>query len=211
MDPDSATPAVIRACPCCGLVQQLPVAQAGSSPRCLRCDSRFHSRFAALRSNSRTAAVATAALILYPLAISLPMLEIEKFGHQNRSSIVEGIISLLSQGHLLIGIVVLLCSIIFPLGKLLALLTLSMGGIGLGRHHQALAYRVVEWTGRWGMLDVLLVSILIAAVKLGDLVEVRAGPAAFAFTICVVLSLIATACFDPHQMWNESFDSETTA
>jgi uncharacterized paraquat-inducible protein A len=72
----------------------------------------------------------------------------------------------------------------------------------LGRKHRAWTYHLVEWTGRWGMLDVLLVAILVAALKVGDLVEVHAGPAALAFTCCVVLSLLAAACFDPHSLWD---------
>ena len=62
-------------------------------------------------------------------------------------------------------------------------------------------YRVVEFTGRWGMLDVLLVTLLIAVVKLGDVVQVAPGPAALAFTAVVVLSLLAAATFDPHALW----------
>ena len=62
-------------------------------------------------------------------------------------------------------------------------------------------YRLVEWTGRWGMLDVLLVTMLVAVLKLRDLVEVTPGPAAIAFTAMVVLSLLASAAFDPHRLW----------
>ena len=67
--------------------------------------------------------------------------------------------------------------------------------------HRALTYRLVEWTGRWGMLDVLLVAILLAVLKLGDMVEVSVGPGLLAFTSCVGLSLIAAASFDPHSLW----------
>ncbi|MCZ6837469.1 MAG: paraquat-inducible protein A [Planctomycetota bacterium] len=162
-----------------------------------------------LRSNSRTAAVALAALILYPLAVTLPMLEIEQFGHYRTASIVQGVIELLSRGQLIVGLVVLLCSIVLPLGKLAALLTLSLGGFGLGHRHQAMTFRIVEFTGRWGMLDVLLVAILVAILKLGDMVDVQAGPAALAFTMCVVLSLCATALFDPHGLWPSSENRET--
>ncbi len=71
----------------------------------------------------------------------------------------------------------------------------------LRREHRAITYRIVEFTGRWGMLDVLLVAVLIAALKIGDIVEVTAGPAALTFTLCVVLSLLSTAAFDPHGLW----------
>ncbi len=109
--------------------------------------------------------------------------------------------TLLSRGHIIVGLVVLLCSMVFPVLKLAALVVLSTGGSALRRHHRALTYRMVEWAGRWGMLDVLLVAILVAVLKLGDLVEVSVGPAALAFTSCVALSLVAAASFDPHRLW----------
>ena len=59
------------------------------------------------------------------------------------------------------------------------------------------------------MLDVLLVALLVAILKLGDMIDVQAGPAAFAFTMCVVLSLIATALFDPHGLWSSPMNQET--
>ncbi len=168
---------------------------------CGRCGTTFRERSVVLRCNERTGAIALAALILYPLAITMPMIRVEQFGHYTESSILDGTITLLASGHLFVGIVVLLCSIVLPLGKLAALLVLSTGGLNLRSRHRALTYHIVEFTGRWGMLDVLLVAILVATLKLGDLVEVQAGSAALTFTCCVVLSLIATASFDPHALW----------
>ncbi len=191
----------LRACPCCGLVQRVGAVPRGMLARCGRCGTSLIRRSVIARSNSRTAAIALAALILYPFAVSLPMMRIERFGHASEASIIEGITTLLGSGHWIVGIVVLLCSIVFPLGKLIALLILSTGGPLLRRRHRALTYRIIEWTGRWGMLDVLLVAILVAVLKLRDMVEVTAGPAALAFASCVVLSLLAAACFDPHGMW----------
>ncbi len=95
---------------------------------------------------------------------------------------------------------VLLCSVVVPVMKLAALLMLSTQR-GLGERHRALTYRLVEWTGRWGMLDVLLVAVLVAVLKLGDLMTVSVGPGLLAFTACVTLSLAAAASFDPFDMW----------
>jgi paraquat-inducible protein A len=153
------------------------------------------------RSNQRTAAIATAALVLYPFGVGLPIIEVERFGHTKASSILEGVTALFASGQWLVGAVVLACSIVLPIGKLVSLLVLSAGGLGLARRHRAVTYRVVEWTGRWGMLDVLLVALLVAVLKLGDIVEVTAGPAALAFSCVVVLSLLAAASFDPHALW----------
>lgn len=191
----------IRSCPCCGLAHTVPAIPRGMRACCVRCSTTLHKRSTLVRSNARTAAIATAALILYPIAVGLPMVRVEKFGHHNEASILEGIATLLGSGHFVVGVIVLLCSVVLPLGKLMALLVLSAGGLQLRSRHRALTYRIVEWTGRWGMLDVLLVAILVAAIKIGDLVDVAAGPATLAFTSCVVLSLLATAAFDPHSLW----------
>jgi paraquat-inducible protein A len=199
--PESLSYHNVRTCPCCGLAQTLPPAATGMRPCCARCHTRLEKRRSIAHGRGRTAAIALAALILYPLAITLPMVRVEKFGHHNDASILTGIAKLFAAGHLVVAVIVLLCSIVIPLCKLVALLVLSAGGSFLRHQHRAFTYHVVEWTGRWGMLDVLLVAILVAVLKVGDLVEVTAGPAATAFTCCVVLSLIATATFDPHSLW----------
>ena len=129
---------------------------------CSRCGTALRSRSHVLRGNSRTAAIALAALAIYPLAVTLPIMQIEQFGHSNATSVLGGSVQLFAGGHILVGLIVLCCSIIFPLGKLIALLVLSAGGRWLTTAHRAWTYRVVEWTGRWGMLDVLLVALLVA-------------------------------------------------
>jgi paraquat-inducible protein A len=177
---------------------------------CVRCGTALHRRSSSLRCNSRTAAIALAALILYPLAVTLPMLRIEKFGRINEVSILEGVGTLLSSGHLVVGVIVVFCSILIPLGKLATMLALSAGGLSLRSKHRAMSYRIVEWTGRWGMLDVLLVAVLVAAIKVGDWVDVEAGPAAIAFAACVTLSMLATATFDPHSLWETPAPAAST-
>ncbi|MCA9283666.1 MAG: paraquat-inducible protein A [Phycisphaerales bacterium] len=150
----------------------------------------------------RTMALALAALALYPVAIGLPVMTLTQLGHAHQTGIVQGGIDLLTSGNIAIGLLVLVCSVLLPLGKLGALLVLA-GDVALHPVRQAWIHRVVEWTGRWGMLDVLLVAILVAAVKLGDVVEVSLGPGALAFAACVALSLAASAAFDPHLLWSE--------
>lgn len=204
----------LRTCPCCGLLQQLPALGVGERACCTRCRTtlaRFGKpadstrttvagRFQSAR-NTTAAAFATAALIVYLPAIMMPILRIEQMGHRHESSILQGVQTLLVSGQWFIGIIVLLCSIIIPILKLAGLLTLTSGGWFLAHEHKALTYRLIEWTGRWGMLDVLLVALLVAALKLGDIVEVTAGPGAVAFAGCVVCSLLASAFFEPRDLW----------
>lgn len=201
----SAAAPALKACPCCGLVQSIPALPERShrlEARCVRCASVVFDSEAA-RAPEWTAAAALAALLLYPLAILLPIMELERFGHRTEASIWTGSVGLLSSGHLFVGGVVLLCSVVLPLGKLISLLALTTGRRRISKKRRALTYRIVELTGRWGMLDVLLIAVLVAWIKVGDLVEVTPGPAAVAFTACVVLSLLASAWFDPHFLWDE--------
>lgn len=191
----------LRSCPHCGLIQAVPQIPQHMRACCARCVGTLREPTIALNSNSSTAAIATAALILYPLAVTLPMISITKFGHETESSILEGIWTLFGRGNLLVGSIVLICSLVLPVIKLASLLLLSIGGSAMQHRHRALTYRLIEYTGRWGMLDVLLVAILVAVLKLGDLVQVSAGPAALAFGLCVLLSLLAAAIYDPHQLW----------
>jgi len=192
-----------KACHCCGLVQRVPPVGRGERAHCVRCGTRLgHARppRAAART---TAACALSALILYPLAVGLPIMSIERFGHASEQSLLSGTAALLANGQLFVGGVVFVCSIVLPLGKLVGLLVITAEGL-LSHRHRALFYRVIEWTGRWGMLDVLLLALLVAFLKVGDLVDVTPGPAALAFTLVVGLSLLASAAFDPHALWEEA-------
>lgn len=193
----------LRACHTCGLVQEVPELVAGERALCPRCNSAVADPARRRRSNQRTFAAALAALLLYPLAISLPIMRLEQFGHVTEASIWTGSVGLLERGELFVGGVVLLASVVLPLLKLTGLLAITGGRGFLSHGHRAATYRLIEWTGRWGMLDVLLIAVVVAWIKIGDLVEVKAGPAAFLFTTCVLASLVASASFDPHALWED--------
>ena len=192
----------LAACSCCGLIQHIPTAPAGRPVRCARCHTRV-GRGGRRRSNRRTAALALAALALYPVAISLPIMHVEQFGLTQEASVWSGGVALLTDGQYAVGGIVLLCSVVLPAAKLMALFLLAGGGVGLRPRLRARAWHFVEMTGRWGMLDVLLVAILVAVLKLGDLMDLSAGPGAIAFTACVLLNLAASASFDPHDLWED--------
>ena len=197
----------LRACHCCGLVHRVPALEVGQQAECVRCFSTLDSSERnGAQSSARCFAAAVGGLILYFPAILLPILEIEKLGHHHASSLLGGTIDLIWHGNFFVGTVVLVFSIVLPLIKLLALLELSYIG-STHRKHRAWTYRVVEWTGRWSMMDVLLLALLVTLVKLGDLVAFQLGPAVIAFVMCVVMSMIASVMFDPHAIWE---DGETS-
>jgi paraquat-inducible protein A len=193
----------LLACPTCGQIQQHPQVPAGHRLTCARCAHRLPHGFNP-RANERAAALTLAALAVYLPGVVLPVMAISQLGHHHASGIVPGAIALIADGKTTIGLLVLLCSVVVPLFKLAGLLALSTDVRWLARHHRAWTWRIIEWTGKWSMLDVLLVAILIAALKLGDLVTVEPGPGLLFFAAFVVLSLAASACFDHRSIWNRS-------
>jgi paraquat-inducible protein A len=155
----------------------------------------------AASGSQRVRILALCALIFYLPAMTLPMLRVERLGHMRQDSLLGGVENLLSQGYWLVGLVVLLFSVVLPPLKLFALLWLTRP-VFLSHPHRALIYRWAERLGRWGMLDVLLVAILIAFVKLGSLVTITAGPGLSAFILLVLCSLLASLAFNPRAMWS---------
>ncbi|MGQ0615296.1 MAG: paraquat-inducible protein A [Planctomycetaceae bacterium] len=180
-------------------VPDLPELQVARCPRCLAVVARPGPP----KSNAACAALALAALTLYPLGISLPVLRVERFGHVQEASIWAGTMGLFAKGQLFVGLIVLVCSIVIPIAKLLGMFLLVTRAPFFERRHRAWLHKVIEAMGRWGMVDVLLVAILAASLKLGDLMQVAPGPGAAAFAACVVLSILATALFRPHSIWEE--------
>ena len=155
-------------------------------------------------ARSRTAAFCLSALILYPPAVLLPVLRIDRLGHAHESGILDGIGTLFSEGHGWLALIVLVCSVVIPLAKLLGLLVLSTTRIGVGTRVRWRMWRTIEVIGRWGMLDVLLVAALVALVKIGDLVRIEPGSGTAIFAMMVVFSLLASACFDARAVRMES-------
>ncbi len=181
-------------CDCCGLTQKIPPRPSGARVLCAACQHDLAFTEAYRKSSARTAAASFGALVLFFPAVLLPILEVERLGYRHETSLLGGTIELLSQGDWFVGGIVLVFSLIFPLVKILLLLDLSLLGL-LHERHQAATHRLMEILGRWSMLDVLLIALLVMLVKLGDLVAFRFGPAVIAFVLCVAMNLIASASF----------------
>jgi paraquat-inducible protein A len=192
-----------RACHCCGLIHELPPVTALQRAVCTRCGARISVPGCRRLTASRTAAAATAAFVLFWPAILCPILLIEKLGLRQQSSVLGGIIDLMKHGSWLVGGVVLLFSIIFPLTKILLMLELSLLEF-LHKRHKARTLRLMEHIGKWSMMDVMLLAFLVMLVKLGNLVQFQFGPAVIAFVLCVTMSMVASLSFDPHAIWEDS-------
>jgi paraquat-inducible protein A len=197
MNPVSAPPSLI-ACDHCALVQQRPDLPAGHHAVCARCGTRLDAWW---HDPHLAAALSLCALILFVPAILLPMMRVETLGHVHEASIVGGVSHMLAHGQVFIGLVILVFSLVVPPLKLLALLLVSTRLLRAAGRAQL--YRWVELLGRWGMLDVLVVAVLVTFVKLGDTVQVQPGPGLFLFAACVLVSLLASVCLHPPSLWEE--------
>ncbi len=195
----------LKACHCCGLIQQVPSVSKKQRVNCSRCRSTFPKDGNWEKSANRTAAAAVGAFVLFWPAILLPILEVEQLGFKSQSSILSGIIELFRHGSYFVAIVVLLFSIIFPLTKIVLLLELSLLEL-FKKNQKAFTLRLMEMLGKWSMMDVMLLAFLVMLIKLGDMVSFQFGPAIVAFVLCVAMSMVASLTFDPHAIWEKSID-----
>ncbi len=196
----------VIACHVCHLVQRLPSNTSSDDVTvCCRCETSLQVKDSETRiAWSRQAALA--ALVCYPLAITLPALRFERFGHVSENSIVGSIQTLFADGYMGLGIIVLLCSVLIPLCKLVGIWVVCSDSF-LQTRHRARTYQLLEWSGRWGMIDVLLVAVLVALLKVGELVNVYPGPGAMLFAAVVFLSLLASYFFHPRIVWERQDDT----
>ena len=180
----------------CGLTQRLLTPPPGSRSCCSACRAEF------LRPRTRgaisgAAACALGALLLYPAAVLLPVIELSKFGHARPVTVWSGAVELISGGQPAVGVLVFFCSIVIPVLKIVGIIGLDMDRSWRRAGARQFIHCAIDWIGRWSMLDVLLVAVLVAAIKLGNWATIHPGPGAAAFAALVVLSMAASALFRP--------------
>ena len=192
----------IVCCQTCGLVQQVEPPRAHSTAECPRCGSVISEYKAG--SVIPTAAFSIAALILYVPANIYPILSMERYGAYSESTVWGGVTGLMNAGYWFVALVVFLASMAAPLLKLAGLLFLVVTTelrTPRWRRQRTWIYRFIEVIGPWAMLDVFLLAVLVALVRLGQLATVLPGRGLLAFTCVVVLTLLASATFDPRLIW----------
>jgi paraquat-inducible protein A len=191
----------LLACDTCGLVSRPPA--AGAEACCPRCGSALHARKP--DSLARTTALLIASYILIVPANLMPVMETGSMFGSQKDTIMSGIVYLWVSGSPPLAVVVFIASIVVPLVKLIALTYLV---ISVKRRSRKLRtqrthlYRLLEFIGRWSMLDIYVVTLLSALVQLQAFARITPGPAAVAFGAVVVLSMLATMAFDPRLIWD---------
>jgi len=187
-------------CRNCDLVQRLPSLAPGASARCPRCDEelwRHHPD-----SLNRTLALTIAAGILYIVANSVPMLGLTIVGREASTTVIGGAEHLWNAGQRLVGVLVLFTAVIAP-----ALQISFMLAIVLGAHRR----RPPSWVGMlmrhqpttriWSMIEVMMLGVLVALVKIADYATVIPGIALFVLWILVFVLAGTQASFDARDVW----------
>jgi paraquat-inducible protein A len=196
-------PALI-VCGTCGQAQEARPAglRPGEALECCRCGALLVEEKRG--SLSTTGALALAALILYVPANLYPILRMNWYGSYTENTVWDGVVSLARSNQWIVALIVFFASIVIPLAKIAGLFFL-VASSRTGTPRWALArtriYRFIDVIGPWAMLDVFLLAILVALVKLGQFATVLPGPGLLAFTCVVVLTILASASFDPKLIW----------
>ena len=208
MSPESSVAAVPTAlsrglfgCECCGLVSR---AVAGAA-HCPRCGFTLHARKP--ESLQRTTAYLAAAMVLYVPANTLPIMATASvvMGHESHT-ILGGILELWHTGSWDLALIVFIASIAVPILKIAALILLVATAHRRSRWRQAeraSLYRLLETVGHWSMLDVFVVVLLVGMVRFGAFASVDPAAGLLAFGAVVVLTMLASASFDPRLIWPE--------
>ncbi len=197
---DTAAPQRLAGCTTCGLINRLDDAGRG---RCRRCGDRLRSRLP--HSLQRTWALLAAAAIMYIPANVYPIMTTTSLGHTSPSTIIGGVVELIQMGSWPVAAVIFVASVIVPVGKLGALAWLCLvvnRSSELNATSRTRLYRVTELIGRWSMIDVFVVAILVALIRAGSLMSITPGPAALAFGAVVVITMLAAMTFDPRLIWD---------
>lgn len=190
-------------CHSCHLLSRIPVRQSRGRLICPRCGATLYQR----KPNSikRTWALVLTALIFYIPANLLPVTVSISFGRVQADTIMSGVMYFIASGMWPIAIVIFVASIMVPILKLIILVFLLITVQRRSKWRpkdRTRLYRLTEVIGRWSMLDIFVLTILVALVNLGSLATIKAGPGAVFFAAVVVITMLAAMSFDPRLIWD---------
>jgi paraquat-inducible protein A len=191
------------ACHSCGQVSRIERMPRGAHAHCPRCLAAVHRRKP--NSLARTCALVLAAAIFYIPANIFPVMTVISFGKGAPDTILSGVKHLIAGGLWPLAVLVFFASIAVPMLKLfgLSFLLVMVKRRSTWRlRDRTLFYRIIEGVGRWSMIDIFMISILVGLVKLGQVATIEPGIGATSFAAVVILTMIAAMTFDPRLMWD---------
>ncbi|WP_126976807.1 paraquat-inducible protein A [Frigidibacter oleivorans] len=194
----TARQAGLVACTRCGRVWPADV------HTCARCGAPLSSRDPG--ALQRVWAWWIAGLVVYIPANVYPMLITRTLNYSSEATILGGVIELLSHGDVLVALVVFVASILIPVGKFIAIGFLALSvekRRWMSEHGQHRLHAVVEFIGRWSMIDVFVVAILASLVRFDAVATINPGIAAVSFALSVAFTMLAAQSFDPRTIWDD--------
>jgi len=189
------------ACLHCDVVQRLPALALGQSARCLCCGHELWRR--RYDSLNRTLALTLAAACLYVLANTVPMLGLNAAGHESFTTVFGGAMQLWEDGEKIVAGVVLVAAVIAPALQILFMLAIVVGAERpRPPRWMATLLRYHPMTRTWSMIEVMLIGVLVALIKIAELATVIPGAALFSLAGLVVLFASIQSTFDAHEVWD---------
>ena len=193
----------LASCHSCGLVS--PIWQAEECPR---CGTALHLRKSS--SLERTLALTITALILYFPANLFPIMTVKDIRKETTNTILEGVVNFWKTGSYSVALIIFTASVIIPLLKFIALFWLCIAARPrkndkrrkVNPRQATRVFRVLEIIGRWSMVDVFVVAIMVAVVQFGTFMSITPGPAALSFAGVVILTMFAAESFDTRILWD---------
>ncbi len=198
-------------CHTCGLVTHLNRAAEAQHPHCERCGTALHWR----KTNgiNRAWALVITGFILYIPANVYPIMTVISFGKGAPDTIMSGVIHLIEAEMWPLALLVFFASVTVPVMKLVGMVFLLISvqiKSSWRPRDRTLLYRIVEAVGRWSMIDIFMISILAALVKLGAIATIEPGVGATSFAAVVVITMIAAMSFDPRSIWDAMEEGRKT-
>lgn len=189
-----------RACHQCDLLLTNLTAPMGCKLVCPRCGATQHRNME--RSIAHTLSLSISGILLFIPTATLPLLEFSLFTFGAKNTLMNGVQALFAAGYLWLASIVLFCSVIAPLGKFVMLVYICWGSAWARlRKSVARTLRWYEHLQEWGMLDVYMLGILVALVKMADLGKMEVKPGLYCFVAMMVAASAAQVSFDPETVW----------
>lgn len=201
--PATAARAGLLSCHSCHLLCRIPEITDIGHPVCPRCGTTLHLR--KLHSLLKTWALLISAMIMYIPANVLPVTHTTYMGSTQSDTILSGVYYFLLSGSWYIALIIFIASIVVPALKI-AILVFLLVSVHMGSdwhpEERTRLYRIVEAIGRWSMVDIYVIAVMVALLKMGNLADIDAGPGAVFFGGVVVITMFAANSFDPRLIWD---------
>ncbi len=190
------------ACPDCDLMQTIPPLADNEVANCIRCGATLFKQ--QKNSIDRTLAFAITGLILFIISNLFPLISLKAIGLTQESSLLSTAIALFEANRPFLSLILLLTTFIFPattlLGTIYVLVQVKTNRVN---RYTAPLFRFLCSTNVWGMLEIFMLAILVAMVKLGDVADVIYGVSLYAFCLLILSLSLLSYSLNPHDVWNK--------